>query len=552
MSISSMKFVGDLRKEFAGYNAVSLSKDLMAGLTVAAVALPLALAFGVSSGADAAAGLITAIIAGLLIGALSGASYQISGPTGAMTAILAGLAARHGLQGVFIAGFLSGCVLLVAGILRVGALVSFIPGPVITGFTSGIAVIIALGQIDNFFGTVSIGENALQKLASYGELGFHPSLYAILFGVLVIGVMLIWPKKWNARFPSSLVGIIVALVVQLVGNFPVEEVGAIPRTLLPEARLTFSLIPWARLGEFAAPAISIAALGMVESLLCGASAGKMKDEKLDAGRELVAQGIGNMVIPFFGGVPATAAIARTSVAIKSGGRTRLTSVFHSVGLLCSMFFLGPVMSRIPLAALAGVLIVTAWRMNEWAAIRQIFNRRIKTSIAQFLVTMLATVMFDLTSAILIGIGLSMLLFVVRSRDVRIEVVEPTLSMDDKRTRVVYIDGALFFATQDKLPSLVDDLIMKGCRRIVFSLRGVPSIDHSEVSEITAIVRQCQAKGVDVLFAGLQPPVQRMFERLSLDELVGKNQFYSSAVVALEVLGASSATDGAEQGLPSGR
>ncbi len=543
----SMKFVGDLRKEFAGYNVVSLSKDLMAGLTVAAVALPLALAFGVSSGADAAAGLITAIIAGLLIGALSGASYQISGPTGAMTAILAGLAARHGLQGVFVAGFLSGCILLVAGILRVGALVSFIPGPVITGFTSGIAVIIALGQVDNFFGTVSAGETAIQKLVSYGELGFHPSVSAVLFGLLVIGIMLAWPKKWNARFPSSLVGIIVALAVQLAGNFPVAEVGAIPRTLLPESRLMFKLIPWAQLGEFVAPAVSIAALGMVESLLCGASAGKMKDEKLDAGRELVAQGIGNMIIPFFGGVPATAAIARTSVAIKSGGRTRLTSVFHSVGLLCSMFFLGPIMSRIPLAALAGVLIVTAWRMNEWAAIRQIFNRRIKTSIAQFLVTMLATVVFDLTLAILIGIGLSMVLFIIRSRDVRIEVDEPTIAKDDKRTRVVYVDGALFFATQDKLSLLVDGIVKDGCRRILFSLRGVPNIDHSEVSEITAIVEQCQAKGVEVLFAGLQPSVRRMFERLSLDELVGVDRFYSSAVVALEALEASSDADAAGSG-----
>lgn len=534
------KYSLDLRKEFAGYDAFACSRDVMAGLTVSAVALPLALAFGVSSGADAASGLITAIIAGILIGTLSGASYQISGPTGAMTAILGGLAARYGLQGVFVAGLLSGVLLLAAGILRAGALVSFIPAPVITGFTSGIAIIIALGQLDNFFGTVSVGESALEKLASYGTLGFSPSWQAVMFGLLVIGIMLVWPRTWNKRFPSSLLGIIVALVVQSIWSLPVAEVGEIPRTLLPQTRLTFSSIPWSNLDEFIGPAVSIAALGMVESLLCGASAGKMKHEKLDAGRELVAQGIGNMVIPFFGGVPATAAIARTSVAIKSGGRTRLTSVFHSIGLLCSMFFLGPVMGSIPLSALAGVLVVTAWRMNEWEVIRRIFSRRIKTSIAQFIVTMVATVVFDLTLAILIGIGLSMLLFVIRSKDVRIEVVEPALDPEAKRTKVVYVDGALFFATQDKLGPLVDDLIADGCRRILFSLRGVPTIDHSALSEIEAIVKQCKANRVEVLFAGLQPTVQNMFERLSLDILVGRDNFYTSAVVALDAMGLLSA------------
>jgi SulP family sulfate permease len=173
---------------------------------------------------------------------------------------------------------------------------------VITGFTSGIAIIIALGQLDNFFGTVSVGESALEKLASYGTLGFSPSWQAVMFGLLVIGIMLVWPRTWNKRFPSSLLGIIVALVVQSIWSLPVAEVGEIPRTLLPQTRLTFSSIPWSNLDEFIGPAVSIAALGMVESLLCGASAGKMKHEKLDAGRELVAQGIGNMVIPFFGGV----------------------------------------------------------------------------------------------------------------------------------------------------------------------------------------------------------------------------------------------------------
>ena len=529
-------FLSDLKREFSGYNVSSFSKDLLAGLTVTAVALPLALAFGVSSGMDAASGLITAIIAGIVIGSLSGASFQISGPTGAMAAILAGLAARYGAEGVLFSGMLGGIILIIAAVLRIGSLVNYIPSPVITGFTSGIAVIIALGQVDNFFGTVSQGENILAKLASYGELGFHPEWQALFFGLLVGGIMVVWPRKWNAKFPASLLGIILSLVLQLVLDFPVAEVGVIPRTLLAEDRLRLFSIPFDKLDTFLSPAIGIAALGMVESLLCGASAGRMKGEKLNATRELLSQGIGNVLIPFFGGVPATAAIARTSVAVKSGGQTRLTSVFHSLGLLGSMFLLGPYMSHIPLAALAGVLMVTAWRMNEWGTINQVFSRKIKTSIAQYLATMIATVVFDLTVAILIGIALSMVLFVVKSHKIFLEVDDVSSSMvGDKKTKTVYVDGTLFFGSQGAIEPKVEELIGNGTQRILFSLRGVPGIDYSSVNEFIDIAALCKKHRVELGFCGVQPGVMSMFERMDFISLVGKDAFYSSAVTALEIL-----------------
>ena len=222
------QYVSDLKKEFLGYNSKKLSQDVMAGLTVTAVALPLALAFGVSSGADAGAGLITAIIAGLFMSALSGASYQISGPTGAMSAVLISLVYSYGIQGVFVATLIAGIILLVAGILKLGKLVSLIPAPVITGFTSGIAIIIAMGQIDNFFGVTSEGSSNIEKLMSYSELGFHPNMYAVLFAMIVVLIMVFWPKKWNAKVPSSLVGIIVAVAVSLVIKTDVATVGEIP------------------------------------------------------------------------------------------------------------------------------------------------------------------------------------------------------------------------------------------------------------------------------------------------------------------------------------
>ena len=346
------------------------------------MALPLALAFGVSSGADAAAGLVTAIIGGLVIGLLGGASFQISGPTGAMSAILIGIVAQYGLQGVFAASLAAGVIIPLAGISRLGKLVNFIPTSVVMGFTSGIAIIIALGQVDNFFGTHSVGFGALEKLWSYTSVGFTLNWQAVAIGLLVVLFMVFWPKKLNSKVPGVAAG-------DYSGDgrdrncgfrFAGEGGGNI------DNRLNLGAVNLDMLQNLISPIVSIAMLGMIESLLCGASASRMKDEAFDADRELIAQGVGNILLPFFGGVPATAAIARTSVAIKSGEQTRVTGVVHSLVLLLAMVLLGGVMSRLPPSALAGVLMVTAWRMNEWHGIKTIFSRKVWTGVAQFLIT----------------------------------------------------------------------------------------------------------------------------------------------------------------------
>ncbi|HKL58522.1 MAG TPA: SulP family inorganic anion transporter [Sphaerochaeta sp.] len=534
-----MSFFHDIRKEFSGYNGTKFSKDLLAGLTVTAVALPLALAFGVSSGLDAASGLITAIIAGLVIGGLAGASFQISGPTGAMSAVLVGLASSYGPQGVFFAGMVSGLILLFAAALRIGAMINYIPSPVITGFTSGIGIIIALGQIDSFFGTTSQGDTYILKLLSYGELGFSPQLATVFYGMLIVLMMVFWPKKLRGKIPASLVGIIVALVLQMVWNLDVAEVGLIPRSLVGDHRLELSTITLTNFKHIISPAISLAALGMIEGLLCGSSGGKMKggEEKFKANRELFAQGVGNTLIPFFGGIPATAVISRTSVAIKSGSQTRLTSIIHALGLLASMFLLSPYMSRIPHAALSGVLMVTSWRMNDWPAIKEIFHKKIKTSIAQFLLTMIAIVVFDLTTAIMLGIAFSMIMFVINSNKISIEIDDVTKDLVDttRKTKVVYVDGSLFFGSQELLTKEVEVMISHSVKRIIFSVRGVPNIDHSSVNEFVEIVKMCRENKIEVLFCGVQPPVMHMFERLDFVEHLGRNNFYTSAVIALASL-----------------
>lgn len=536
-------FLGNIRKEFSGYNTARLLKDMMAGLTVCAVALPLALAFGVSSGATAAAGLVTAIIAGIVIGLLGGASYQISGPTGAMSAVLIGIVAQYGLQGVFFACFAAGVLMLAAGLLKLGRLISFIPMPVIMGFTSGIAIIIAMGQIDNFFGTASQGSSNLEKLLSYGRLGFHPNWQAVGIGLLVVFIMLVWPKKWGTKIPGSLVGIIAAAVAAaLLGLDHLAVVGDIPRTLLLADRLSLFGLNLEMLSGIISPAVTIAALGMIESLLCGASAARMKNEPFSADQELIAQGLGNMLLPFFGGVPATAAIARTSVAVKSGQQTRLTSVFHSIFLLASMFLLGGVMARLPLAALAGVLMVTAWRMNDWAGIRYIFSHRFLSAISQFLITMLATVVFDLTVAILLGVIYSAILYMAKSS--RIHVAFSTI--DSSRLRgdigkspaldsagVVYVTGSLFFGAVDEFNHRMQEVPEED--HLILSMRGMPSVDVSGAQAVLELCQHLLQKGHTIAFCRVAEDVRIYFDRAGITELVGEEAYFYSADKAILAL-----------------
>ena len=529
-------FFRSLRREFSGYNAASLIQDMMAGLTVCAVALPLALAFGVSSGATAASGLVTAIIAGIVIALLGGASYQISGPTGAMSAVLVTNVASYGLQGVFFACFAAGILLLLAGILRLGRLISFIPMPVVMGFTSGIAIIIAMGQIDNFFGTVSEGGSNLEKIASYARLGFHPNWQAVLMGLLVVVVMLVWPKKWGAKVPGSLVGIILATIVSIAAGMDgLAVVGDIPRTLMLEDRLQLSGLSFSMVEDLLSPIVTIAALGMIESLLCGASASRMKNEPFNADQELIAQGVGNILLPLFGGVPATAAIARTSVAVKSGQRTRLTSVFHSLFLLASMFLLGGVMARLPLSALAGVLMVTAWRMNDWSGIRYIFSHKFKSGISQYLVTMVATVVFDLTVAIILGVLYSAILYMAKSSHIRISFsaidTNKLRSVDGKppileTAGVAYITGPLFFGAVDEFNHRMAE--MPAYDHVILSMRGMPSVDVSGAQTLLELCQSLLAQGKTVACCGMSEPVREYFDRAGITALLGENAYFWSA------------------------
>ena len=536
------------QSEFKGYNTTKFSQDALAGITVAAVALPLALAFGVSSGATAAAGLVTAILAGVLIGALSGAPYQISGPTGAMSAVLILLVSRYGLEGVWAAGLLSGFFLLMIGLLKLGRFIAFIPSAVITGFTSGIALIIAIGQIDNFLGVKTTATDAaFFKLLEYFKGGFTPDWRAILLGLIVILVMILWPKKLNALFPASLLGLITATLVSSLFNWQVPQIGAIPQTLMLSERFNPFTFDWSNISNFLTPALTITALGAVESLLCGAVASNMTGIRLQANQELIGQGIGNLIIPFFGGVPATAAIARSSVGIKAGGQTRMVSIIHAIGLLASMFLLAPVMAKIPLAGLAGVLIMTAWRMNEWSAIHFMFDKHFKSDMLAFSITMLATITLDLTQAILIGSLLAGAVFLNRIASLEVDVSEVYAEKlrakgieaqgKCKHVRVAFITGPLFFAATGIFNEAFADL--GETHALILSMRGAPLVDTAGLEAIHRLGEKLHQRGGTLMLAGVHTNVHAMLERSGLIAEIGaENIFWSSdqAIVAAEKSG----------------
>ncbi len=542
-----LSFLNLLREEFRGYNAHSLRQDLLAGVTVGAVALPLALAFGIASGADAAAGLVTAILAGFLIGALSGAPYQISGPTGAMSAVLIVLAGKYGLDGIWLVGVLAGVVIFLIGIFRLGRIVSFIPRPVVTGFTSGIAIIIFVGQLDNLLGVKTpAAENAVLKLWNIVQGGYAPNWQTVLTGGIVIAAMFLLPKSVTKRVPGSLIGIALAMLAVVAFQLREPVIGDIPGTLLLDNRLApltlFSPQTLERLPDLIVPALSVAALGAIESLLCGAVAGNMTGKKMDGDQELISQGIGNIVIPFFGGVPATAAIARSSVGVASGGQTRLTSIFHAVFMLAAAFLFAPVIGQVPLAALSGVLIVTALRMNEWSEIRWMLRHRFKSALAAFTLTMLATAYLDLTQAVIIGVALSAMIFINRISsidislsDVDVDILEARgikLNGAHEHIRVAYLTGPMFFGAAATLRKTAEDLERDPIPIVILSMRGVPLMDVSGLEFIEELHERQRKHGGELLLCAVQPAVRKYLDRSRLTQEIGEQNFFWSADQAI--------------------
>jgi sulfate permease, SulP family len=512
--------------EFSGYTMQRFTQDALAGVTVGIVALPLALAFGVTSGAGAAAGLFTAIVAGLIGSLFGGSRYQISGPTGAMTVVLLPIIAQFGLEKVFVAGLMAGVLLILMGLLRLGRFVQFIPWPVITGFTNGIALIIFLQQIPAFLGVKAakaegIVPVTLETIRAYLE---HPQLWTIILTILTAAIMILWTRV-NKRIPGSIIALMVVTILSLLLKLEIPRIGAIP-TMLPAPVLpSFSLKDITNLFS---PALAIALLAGIESLLSAVVAdGMIIQERHDPDRELIGQGLANLLAPLFGGIPATGAIARTAVNVRSGGQTRAAGIIHAVFLVVVVLVLGRFAAVIPMAVLAGILMVTATRMVELEAVRAVF-RSTKSDLTTMLLTTGVTIAFDLVLAIEVGLAASAVLFIQRmSRQLELQPLNlsehtPThLAAHHEllRERVVAfrVDRPLFFGVAGEFIESI--LRVSSVDALILRMRRVRVIDASGANALNTIFETLERRGVKLLFSGLQPQPTALLEKMGFLERI---------------------------------
>jgi len=521
-ALSLLNPSGVWKGEFAGYNAQRFAQDALAGVTVGVVALPLALAFGVTSGAGAAAGLFTAIVAGLVASVFGGSRYQISGPTGAMTVVLLPIIAQYGLEKVFVAGLMAGVMLVLMGLLRLGRLVQFIPWPVITGFTGGIAVIIFLQQVPALLGLgAARGEGIVPVTLETVRLFLvQPQYWTLALTALTAVIMVLWTRV-SKRIPGSMVALLLVTGLSLLFKLEVPRIGAIP-TLLPAP--SWPSVTLQDLSLLFSPALAIALLAGIESLLSAVVAdGMTTQERHDPNRELVGQGLANLLVPLFGGIPATGAIARTAVNLRSGGQTRVSGVIHSLFLVVVVLLLGRYAALIPTAALAGILMVTAVRMVELEAIRGVF-RSTKSDFSALLLTTFVTIAFDLVLAIEVGLAVAAVLFIRRmAGQLELEPMDlpehtPThLNVHQQvlgeRVVAFRVEGPLFFGVAGEFIDVL--LRVSNVDALILRMRRVRTMDASGANALRTLKDTLERRGVKLLLSGLQLQPTALLERMGL-------------------------------------
>lgn len=486
--------------------------DLVAGLTVAIVALPLALGFGVASGVGAAAGLVTAVVAGLVAAVFGGSHVQVSGPTGAMVVVLAPIVATHGVASVGLVAAMAGIVLVVAGYLRLGRVVSVIPWPVIEGFTVGIAVIIGAQQIPQAFDVApETGSNALAD-AARAVLHPGPQVGWTVTAVVVVALIMVVGRRLWSRLPDSLLAVVAVTVVTYLTNAPLARIGVLPDSLpapgLPEIgdlAHVESLIP---------AAIAVAALAAIESLLSAKIASQMADVgPLEPDRELVGQGLASLASGAFGGMPATGAIARTAVNVSAGGRSRLASITHAIVLLVVVYAASTVVSEIPLAALSGVLLVVAFRMVDRKAVVALLHAGRGAALIFFL-TAVVTIAFDLIDAVLIGVlvaAIFTLRQVANSGGVRLDPLPSPAHAGDEHIALVTINGPVFFAAAERLH---DDVLELGDSRVVLlRLSQLTMLDSTGARRLADLIATLRRRGVRVVLKGVREQDRLLLERV---------------------------------------
>ena len=534
-----------------GYNKQTLVQDLLAGVIVGIVALPLAIAFGIASGATPEAGILTAIVAGFIISFFGGSKVQIGGPTGAFIVIVYGIIQEYGMSGLCIATFMAGAFLILMGVLHLGTIIKYIPYPIVVGFTSGIALTIFATQIKDLFGLQidDVPAGFLDKWGVYFNHFDTVNWWSLLVGVLSILIIVFTPKV-SRRVPGSLVAIILMTVVTLIlSSLGVEGIETIGdrfsiSTDLPQPEVP--KINWDSIRRLAQPAMVIAMLGAIESLLSAAVADGVIGDRHDSNQELIAQGVANMVSPLIGGIPATGAIARTMTNINNGGRTPVAGIAHAIVLALIYLFLMPLVKFIPMSCLAGILVVVSYNMSEWRSFKAILKNP-KSDITVLLVTFFLTVIFDLTVAIEVGVLIACLLCMRRMAEttnvsVLSDEIDPSADSDvqgnlehlviPEGVKVYEINGPYFFGIGNKFEEMMGDMGARAKVRII-RMRKVPFIDSTGVHNLTNMCRMCNQMGVKVVLSGVNPQVMKVIEDAGMDDIVGKENICSHINIALK-------------------
>ncbi len=531
------------------YSKDQFLSDLTAGIIVAVIALPLSIALAIASGVNPEKGLHTAIIAGFLISCLGGSRVQIGGPTGAFMVIVYGIVTKYGLDGLIMATMMGGFMMMLMGLFRLGSVIKFIPYPITTGFTSGIALTIFSSQIKDFFGlqTGDLPAEFLPKWIVYFKSFSTINLPTFLIGLLALLIIIFWPKN-KIKLPGSLGALIITTLIVSVFHLEVATIGskfgelssALPMPHLP----AFSYDKFVLL---IGPAFTIALLGSIESLLSAVVADGMIGAKHRSNTELIAQGIANMASGLFGGIPATGAIARTVANINNGGRTPIAGMVHAITLLLIMVLFMPLAKLVPLASLAAILIIVAYNMSEWREFIALLHSP-KSDVAVLLITFLVTVLFDLVKAIEIGLVLAALLFMKRMADVTEvnELTRDAAEEDDSFTpafdssifeklpdgiQVYEINGPLFFGAADKFLETIKEV--GGTTKVmVLRLRNVPAMDATAIHALNRFIDTCHKQKIRIMVSGLREQPRSVLEKAGLIEKIGETQFYDHFELAL--------------------
>lgn len=519
-----------------GYTGEQLVHDLISGIIVAIIALPLSIALALASGVTPEQGLYTAVVAGFVISLLGGSKVQIAGPTAAFATIVAGIVAKNGMDGLALATIMAGVMLMVMGFLGLGSLIRFIPYTITTGFTTGIAVTIFVGQIKDFLGLTfeKAPVETMEKLEQVVSCFHTLNPMALLVGLLALAILIVWPKFFK-RIPPSLVAVAACAALVQVLDLNVNTIGdlytisaGLPHFKLPAADLQMmrTVLP---------DALTIAVLAAIESLLSCVVADGMVGGKHNSNMELVAQGVGNACSALFGGIPATGAIARTAANVKNGGRSPIAGMVHAAVLLLILVFLMPYAALIPMPAIAAVLFMVAYNMSEWREFVEIVRTAPKSDWAVLVITCLLTVVFDLVMAIGVGLVLACLLFMKRMSDVtdiygwkyleEYEEGQDSERIDLKpvpsHAMVFEVNGPMFFGAADKISKVA---LAEGKRVLILRMRGVPAMDTTALNSLKKLEKACEKRGTVLILSHVNPQPMSVMERAGFVDKVGRENF----------------------------